>query len=422
MIKTPPQNDVSLTIDTIGTDGRGIARPVGEPVVFVEGALPTEEVEVTLQREKKHFREATLRKITRSSPQRITPPCPHSVTCGGCNLQHVNLQTQREFKQQWLLETLRKLGQWPTSELEKAKNTLELIVSESEGYRQRIRVHSDGKNIGFHERKSHKIVNVLNCLVAHQNIRENWAKIRSEIANATPNHQVHEFEITATQNNFLVEPVLLRNRTKRNSNNDKNLFEIKHPFVGILKVHRQSFVQPHKEAMSLYAQKIHALTESFALDLSLQNISAWDLYAGSGPFSMLANLVAEKIQRPCSSSAVEGVGPATEALRANTAPWNVRCLTSDVGDFCVAHAAEKPNIVILDPPRSGATPPVMNLIAKACAPQAIVVYVACDAASLARDSRTLFEHGFSLASLSLYDTFAHTTHYETIASFRRTAP
>jgi 23S rRNA (uracil1939-C5)-methyltransferase len=412
-------NNQILTIETIGTDGRGIARPAGESVVFVDGALPTEQVEAIIQHEKKHFREAALRNVLRSSAHRNLPPCPHYDACGGCNLQHASLQSQREFKKQWLLETLRRLGQWPQPELGKAKNTCELIVSESENYRQRIRVHYDGKNIGFRARKSHKIINITDCLVAHKNIREKWSQIRQQITQMPSQHHISEFEITATQSNVIVEPVLRRNRTMRESIVNCDFFEIKHPFVGTIKIHKQSFVQPHKEAMILYAHKLHSLIETFVQDFSIQNISAWDLYAGSGPFSMLASLVAENLKRPCNATAVEGVGPATEALRANTAPWNVRCIASDVGEFCASHCAENPNIIVLDPPRSGATPSVMELISKACAPQSLVIYVACDAASLARDSRTLFEHGFSLESLSLYDTFAHTTHYETIAAFRR---
>jgi 23S rRNA (uracil1939-C5)-methyltransferase len=419
MTKTLSMNKQTLTIENIGTDGRGIARPPGESVVFVEGALPSERVEAIIQHEKKHFREAALRNVIQPSAHRILPPCSHYEACGGCNLQHAELQSQREFKKQWLLETLRRLGQWPLQELERAKNTCELIVSESENYRQRIRVHFDGKNIGFRARRSHKIVNISDCLVAHQNIRENWVQIRREITNTSSQHRISEFEITATQRDIIVEPVLRRNRTMRESTTENDFFEIKHPFLKTIKVHKQSFVQPHKEAMSLYAQKIHTLIEDFVSGASVQTLSAWDLYAGSGPFSMLASLVAEKLKRPCDATAVEGVGPATEALRANTAPWNVRCFASDVGEFCAAHADENPNIIILDPPRSGATPPVMDLISKACAPQSLVIYVACDAASLARDGRRLLEYGFSLESIHLYDTFAHTTHYETIAAFRR---
>ena len=425
--------NIQLDIETIGTDGRGVAKPTNESIVFVEGALPGETVLATIHHQKKNFREATAEQIVTQSPQRVAAPCQHYGVCGGCNLQHASIAAQHEFKKKWLLETLRRLGQWPQTEWNAAEKNLEFFAHDTTSYRQRIRVHCDGKNVGFRTRKSHAIVNINDCIVAHSEIRKNWKQLREQILIEHKKSRAEEFEITVSTNDIVIVPVLGRNRTDRNSNNENSLasasIKIQHPFVNNFLIHRQSFVQPHKAAMDCYAKKIKTLIDNFIVqkiqtaqkaNTHCEAIRAWDLYAGSGPFSMISSLAASEQNIPATTTAVEGLGPATLALQKNTVPWNVRCITSDVGTFCTQNATDQPNIVVLDPPRSGATPEVMEKIAFACAKtNALIIYVACDPASLARDSRTLFEHGFSLSSLSLYDMFPQTTHYETVAAFCR---
>jgi 23S rRNA (uracil1939-C5)-methyltransferase len=423
MKKTHQAPDTEFEIETLATDARGIAKPAGEPIVFIEGALPGERVLASVYHQKRSFREAKLKRIVRPSPARVTPLCPHYECCGGCNLQHMEIPSQQLFKQKWLLETLKKIGQWPIPEIEKSAAILEFVQGETESYRQRIRLHCNSEQVGFRARKSHSIANVHDCIVACNDMRKNWKELRASIIDSHSQNGSDEFEVTlSAEQKLVIQPVNRRNRTLREETKNNPFFPVAHPFVGKILVHNQSFVQPHKSAMSLYAKKIHEVMLNYINKTRPEIFVAWDLYAGSGPFSMLASLAAESLRISCQTTAVEGVGFATEALRKNTAPWNVECITADVKEFCEREHTKKPHVVVLDPPRAGASPDVMHLIAKACAPNSLVINVACDAASLARDSRVLFEHGFSLTSLTLYDMFSHTNHYETIAVFARSQP
>lgn len=419
MKKTIQTIERNLEVVAITTDGRGVARPQGGTVLFIDGALPGELVDAKVTREKRSFREAVLVNIARASQQRVTPPCPHYESCGGCNLQHASLRAQQQFKEQWLFETLRKLGGWPQEHLTLAQSVFQFTSGDCEHYRQRIRIHCNGKYVGFRSRGSHSIVNIATCLTAHKRICENWENFRKQIVEDFAKTGCAEYEITAFENGNCLEPVTGRERTHRESSAEQKYFRVAHPFVPEFRIHRQSFIQPHKNAASVYITHIVTAIDNFLQKNKTSSVLAWDLYAGSGPFSMLPSIVATKLQVPCKTIAVEGVGPASEALKINTKPWDVLSVTSDVGEFCATHAGDKPNVVVLDPPRCGAGVSVMKSIVNACSATSLVIYVACDAASLARDTRVLLDTNFQLESLTLYDMFAHTNHYETIAIFQR---
>jgi 23S rRNA (uracil1939-C5)-methyltransferase len=416
-----PTNAINLKTVAIATDGRAVARPEGEKTVFVHEALPDEEIVANVFFEKKNFREASIETVVHPSRDRIVPRCPHYKECGGCSLQHASQDAQERFKKQWLLETLHRVGHWPQKEIEKAKTSLKFVQGEPWHYRQRIRVHATPAACGFRGRRSHNVVDVTECLVAHIAIQKQWSVIREQLKRQTHSANPSEFEITVTADEELViEPIRERVRTEGKASSE-DLIPIAHPFARDFAVHRKSFVQPHKDAMPAYARAILEEITYFARSCAIQELNAWDLYAGSGPFSFLAALAGERLSLEAHCTAVEGVGPAVEALVRNTQNYNIKAMTDDVNLFVAKAHSKKPNIVILDPPRAGASAQTCSSIAKSCKKTALIIYVACDAASLARDACSFFEQGFSLESISIYDMFAQTVHYETLAVFRRVA-
>ena len=100
------QESLTLHIDALDNEGRGVARNAEGKVVFVEGALPGEEAEVRIFREGRKYDEGRATRIERASAGRREPRCPHFGTCGGCATQHVDARTQVASKQRWLEDNL----------------------------------------------------------------------------------------------------------------------------------------------------------------------------------------------------------------------------------------------------------------------------------------------------------------------------
>jgi 23S rRNA (uracil1939-C5)-methyltransferase len=139
---------------------------------------------------------------------------------------------------------------------------------------------------------------------------------------------------------------------------------------------------------------------------------AWDLFAGVGLFArQLANHF-EKVV------AVESAGASTEALKANLAGTTGEAVAASTLDFLRAtERGARPDLIVVDPPRTGLGEEINTLLNVVCAPA--VVYVSCDPATLARDLRALIAGGYALERVTMTDLFPQTFHLETIAVLRR---
>jgi len=146
--------DEWLTVDSLDLEAQGVAHNAEGKVVFVDGALPGEVVQVTVQRRKNNWEQATAVAWRRESSQRVRPQCRHFGTCGGCKMQHLHVAAQVATKQRALEDALWHLGKV------KAEQMLRPIEGPAWGYRFRARlsvryVAKKGKVlVGFHERKS----------------------------------------------------------------------------------------------------------------------------------------------------------------------------------------------------------------------------------------------------------------------------
>ncbi len=165
----PSLPDGWLAVESLDIEAQGIAhRPDGK-VVFIEGALPFEQVSVSVHRRKNNWEAATATAIHRESSQRVRPGCPHfglhAGACGGCKMQHLHESAQVAIKQRVLEDNLWHLGKV------KAETLLRPIEGPAWGYRYRARlsvrhVHKKGEVlIGFHERKSRYVADMQVCHV-----------------------------------------------------------------------------------------------------------------------------------------------------------------------------------------------------------------------------------------------------------------
>ena len=158
-----------LFIDALDLEAQGVARRPDGKVVFVEGALPFEQVRVTVNRSKNQWEQGTLRELVHASSQRVTPACPHfglhAGACGGCKMQHLHPAAQVAVKQRVLEDNL-----WHLAKVRPGQ-VLRPIEGPAWGYRWRARLsvrHVRKKGevlIGFHERKSRYVADMRSCAV-----------------------------------------------------------------------------------------------------------------------------------------------------------------------------------------------------------------------------------------------------------------
>ncbi|TNF54611.1 MAG: 23S rRNA (uracil(1939)-C(5))-methyltransferase, partial [Burkholderiales bacterium] len=174
-----------LAIESLDIEAQGIAhRPDGK-VVFVEGALPFEQVSASVHRRKNNWEAATATAIHRESSQRVRPGCPHfgmhAGACGGCKMQHLHESAQVAIKQRVLEDNLWHLGKV------KAETVLRPIQGPAWGYRYRARlsvrfVHKKGEVlIGFHERKSRYVADMQVCPVLPSHVSDLLLPLRALI-------------------------------------------------------------------------------------------------------------------------------------------------------------------------------------------------------------------------------------------------
>ncbi|OOG53079.1 23S rRNA (uracil(1939)-C(5))-methyltransferase RlmD [Polaromonas sp. C04] len=158
-----------LLVESLDMEAQGVAHKPDGKVVFIEGALPFELVTANVNRKKSSFEQATVSAIHRESSQRVKPACPHfglhEGACGGCKMQHLHIGAQVAVKQRVLEDNLWHLGKV------KPDNILRPIEGPAWGYRYRARLSvrhvrkKDAVLVGFHERKSRYVADMLECHV-----------------------------------------------------------------------------------------------------------------------------------------------------------------------------------------------------------------------------------------------------------------
>lgn len=446
---------------TLSTNAKGIAKLENGTIVFVDNLLPKEKAVIKILSEKSTYKKAIVLQREQDSPERAIPPCAYYYACGGCQIQHIKPEKQIEYKIQWFFETLKRIGKWNDEIIKQAAKNSSIVYLKSNHYRRRIRLHFDGKNLGFKEESGSKIIAVEYCYIARPKLNEKLKTIKGKLQEAydkvTKEFSLPRFELNleVTESddgkiifnlvnfNFLPEAASSEKQGPAGNrvNSIKEIFNklldiqsdqlihIKHPFLGKFKLKKESFIQPHYDSLDSYCENISDCIKHFfklltnKKKLSIQDkipLVAWDLYAGSGVFSYIPYYHANKFGIPLNGYAVEGVQEAIDSLILNYKDTPIQSIVQDVHVFIdeqFAAAKSKANIIILDPPRSGVGITSMQKIVELLDSESCILYLACDPASFARDTRILIEGGFQNKRNYIFDSFGQTNFYEVLGFF-----
>ncbi len=417
-----PGDRVELEVEGLAHGGHCVARHAGR-VVFVRHTLPGERVvaQITGSGKGGRFLRADAVQVLRPASGRVLPPCPWSGPgrCGGCDFQHVDLAEQRVLKAGVVVEQFTRLAGTDLTEVLGAEVVCEPVPGDDDGMGWRTRVEfavDDTGRPGLRRHRSREIVPVDDCLIAARRIigsgvlatRHPGAEGLDVVAPGTgPVVTVRVPVPPGSSVPTVIEPVQIgggvgaREQADEQGQGEGDIVEFG--------VSARGFWQVHPGAAELFVSIVLDGLEPRTGE------SALDLYAGVGLF---AAALAERVGPQGGVVAVEGDRVAVQLATDNLRHWPQATALRDRVDQAVhrlAHAGRRYDLVVLDPPRTGAGRRVLEGVL-ACEPRAIA-YVACDPAALARDSAYLARSGWALKRLRVLDAFPMTHHVECVALF-----
>lgn len=380
---------MELDITSMAHGGEAIGRHEGQ-VVFVRGAIPGERVAVEVTEAPGHgrFIRARVIDVLSSSPERTTPPCRYFDRCGGCDWQFMTLAEQRRWKARVVVDQLTRIGREPAGAWD------DLVVQSLPGdttglhWRTRMRyaVDADGQ-AGLRAHHSHDVVPVDECLIATPTIggtdvlELDWSGA-TEVLAVQPDGQAV----------ILPDPRPGQARVQESAAGREWTFDA------------TAFWQVHIGAPQALVDVVRALLAPRAGDHLV------DLYSGVGLF---AGSLAAELGPGGRVDAVESDPTAIKGARRSLHDLPTVHLHHDrVDQWLRQGPLKRCDLVVLDPPRTGAGRDVMERVAR-LRPRAIA-YVACDPAAFARDVATARDLGWRLTSLRALDLFPMTHHVECV--------
>lgn len=392
---------MQVKIERFDDLGRGIGY-INNKVTFIDKVVPEDIVEVELTNEKKKYNEAKLIKIIKPSPLRIDAKCPYFSKCGGCQFQNITYENTIKYKKEKIVNIFSK---------HKISIFPEVITNISPyNYRNKITLKVNNYKIGFYINKTHNLVEINKCLLANPAINASIPLIkRFNICNG-------EVTIRCNQN----AEILIVINSQDNLNIDTNYLKSKIKLVGIV-VNNKTYYGENSlfERMNNLLFKIsydsffqvNPFIASQLFQIIGDNIDSsdkvLDLYCGVGTLSLMAAKKAQKVL------GIEVVPNAIINALFNARVNDLNNTQFVINDASTAISKIKPdfNKIIVDPPRSGLTKNIIDVLLKIKPDE--IIYVSCDPQTLVRDF-TLLSSIYEIKKSYILDMFSYTYHIETI--------
>lgn len=442
--------DEWLKVEALDLEAQGVARNSEGKVVFVEGALPGEEVRVSVVRKKNNWEQATLQALRSESAQRVVPQCKHFGICGGCKMQHLHMDAQVAIKQRAVEDALWHLGKV------KPLQVLRPITGSAWGYRFRARlsvryvVKKGEVLVGFHERKSSYVADMDSCEVLPRHLSQMLLPLRRLVAQMQQRDRLPQIELAVGSD---VASLVLRHLEPL-SEHDLDLLrafgkahavqwwlqpggpdtiELLDPQSSPLAYTLPEFGVTMPFRPTDFTQVNHEINRVLVgRALRLLQVSKTerviDWFCGLGNFTLPLATQAKQVLGVEGSAAL--VARAQENARFNGLTEQTQFVTQNLfevtpADLLTRGPADK---WLVDPPREGALALARSLadvhanaaIAPGYVPPRRIVYVSCNPATLARDAGLLVHQaGYQCTAVGAVNMFPHTAHVESIAVFDR---
>jgi len=449
--------DLLLSIEKLIYGGDGLARtPAGADgrsmAVFVPFVLPGEKIDAEIRREKPGFARGSVTQVIEASPDRVEARCPYFRQCGGCHYQHIPYERQLEFKAGILRETLLRIAKI------ELQCELRVHASPSWNYRNRVRLQvrtTPAFALGYFQFGSHKFLAVRECPIGSPLLNRAMARLL-ELGGLNCPSSVEEIELfaNAADESLLAWAFCGREAEKKDLLRWAEALERELPEVrGVTffssrrraserRSSERRFSEQRAEddapfdskplaqsgakairyrtknheyqvsAGSFFQVNRHLIDELITVVTgSASGETALDLYAGVGLFSVALagffhHIFSVEASQTAQGDFVENV------------PANVKAAGARTEDYLRSRPVRnRPELVVLDPPRTGAGPAVIRSLVELGAPR--VRYVSCDPATLARDIAPLLAAGYHIEEAHLFDLFPGTFHIESVLLLAR---
>jgi 23S rRNA (uracil1939-C5)-methyltransferase len=430
-----------IDIEKLAFGGSGFGRIDGK-ACFVPYTAPGDIAEISIAKDKSSFSEGVLKDLKKSSEFRTSPPCPVFGTCGGCDWQHIAYDEQCRQKELIFAETL-----WRIARVEASRIKPIHKAPSPFGYRQRIQLKvnaTGGKlSVGFYRSGSHYVVDIPDrCEIAAPALNRALPEVRALVASCGEPQNVPQIDLVASSDDQASAIIHYigddKDRFSRYLDEAGKSLHIvrslslqtgrKSSLTNIFGADMVGYTVPCSNGGEL---ELCFSPDSFSQVNSVQNRSIvssvidfcsvsgarsiLDLYCGNGNFSLPVAGIAERI-----------VGFEAYEKSVSFANYNAECNgITNAGYFC-RDAAEGVDeiigsgglfdMVIIDPPRSGARE-IVSKLARIASPH--VIYISCDPPTLSRDLATLKKSGFEVVSVQPVDMFPQTYHLESITLLKK---
>lgn len=418
MNKQTSSEEFIITPFTHSYGGESLGRLPDGRAVFTPFAIPGEKIRIRLVEEKRGHARAELLEVLEPVADRIKPVCPHFQACGGCHYQHMTYPAQLAAKTGILKDQLSRLGG-----LKKVELTPIITSPLQTHYRNHVQFHltPEGKP-GYHRSDHAGIIPIRECYLPEPTLNELWPRLSFE-----PGQEIERVALRCgvdediqiilessdiTPPDFLIEdlpisavhlgpagPFVL-------AGSNTIFFQV---LDKIFQVSAGSFFQVNTTMAGFMVKHLLDVIPQFQ-PLGPQT-TLLDVYSGVGLFSAF---FADKVGRII---AIESSPSAAEDYVVNLDAYDSIELYEATAEAVLPSLDVKPDIVLVDPPRSGIDRRALDALVQLNPP--LIVYISCDPATLARDVKRLLTAGYQLAQATPFDMFPQTYHIETVALLSR---
>ncbi len=419
---------LTLTIDKLDPNGTGVAQ-YQKKSVFIAGALPYEKVTVKVVEQKSKFAKAQLLNVDIASEDRVTAKCSHFLKCGGCELQHLDYSAQVAFKQQKVSELFSR------NDFKGSLPWQAPITSSPYHYRRkaRIGVQYDKKGhatIGFRRKGTNQLAAIKQCPVLFAELSGVFTTLKSVIGKLSQFKSIGHIEVIATD----IVTLVIRQLVDISQHDRELWLQLCHDKNWQIILDDGKTSTPLTQAKPLSYQLADNTNISFEASDFIQvnadvnnqmietaitwlalkpNDQVLDLFCGLGNFSLP---IAKQVASVVGIEGVQNMVIRAEGNALKNGIENCHFYQADLsqnwqGNAWSKHAFSK---ILLDPARAGALEAMVQITQYNVEK---ILYVSCDPATLARDSKVLALHGYHIEKIMVMDMFSQTKHVETMVLF-----
>jgi 23S rRNA (uracil1939-C5)-methyltransferase len=433
-----------LSIEKLIYGGDGLARTATGPdgrsmAVFVPFVVPGEKVDAEVRQEKPGFARGSVTQLIEASPDRVEARCPYFRQCGGCHYQHISYERQLESKAGVLRETLQRIARI------ELKNEIRLHGSPPWNYRNRARLRvrtAPEFAMGYFRWGSHEFLPVRECPISSTLLNRVMARLL-ELRGLDCPAAVEEMELfaDAEDEHLLLSAFCERDADKKGLLRWAETLQRELPEISGVTF----FSRPRRSSREGDGMKdSRPLAQSGAKAIRYRT-NEHEYQVSAGAFFQVNRYLADELVSVITGAAggdvaldlYAGVGLFSAALARNfhhifgveasqtaygdfmhNVPANVKAVGARTEDYLRSRPVRKsPDLVVLDPPRTGAGKSVIRSLADLGAPR--IRYVSCDPATLARDLAPLVAAGYRIEEAHLFDLFPETFHIESVMLLSR---